>query len=127
MGGGGSQSVGVRWGPQGGVERAVGRGERAAAEHCALQQAGTQWPHYHTGWQGLERDRDEKGREKHNKQNKGKMAVIPAGPSRTQTRRAFPDTKAEDFKVCNVTVIFTLIKIVRTSALGSFPLARIVI
>lgn len=28
-----------------------GEGTRAAAEHCSLRQAGTQWPNYHTGWQ----------------------------------------------------------------------------
>lgn len=28
-----------------------GEGMRAAAEHCSLRQAGTQWPNYHTGWQ----------------------------------------------------------------------------
>lgn len=34
-------------------ESAVGseEGTRAAAEHCSLRQAGTQWPNYHTGWQ----------------------------------------------------------------------------
>lgn len=43
----GSQSVGdLQGGRRGGV--------RAAAERCTLQQAGTQWPHYHTGWQGLQ-------------------------------------------------------------------------
>lgn len=46
----GCQSVGIR------REAASERegGVRAAAEHCTLQQAGTQWPHYHTGWQGQE-------------------------------------------------------------------------
>lgn len=46
----GSQSVGIR-------REAESEGEggvRAAAGHCTLQQAGTQWPHYHTGWQGLQ-------------------------------------------------------------------------
>lgn len=29
-------------------------GVRSAAEGCSLQQAGTQWPHFHTAWQGLQ-------------------------------------------------------------------------
>lgn len=48
----GSQSVGIR--REAASERAGWGWVRAAAEHCSLQQAGTQWPHYHTGWQGLQ-------------------------------------------------------------------------
>lgn len=54
LGWGGGQSVGVR--REVGSEReAGGGGARAAAEPGSLRQAGTQWPHYHTGWQGLRR------------------------------------------------------------------------
>lgn len=112
----------VRGGPQGGVERAVGQGEGC----CGALRSAAGRHSVATLSHRLAGPRTQPRRER-TKKKKRKMAVIPAGPSRTQTRRAFPDTKAEDFKVCNVTVIFTLIKIVRMSALGSFPLARIII
>lgn len=35
---------------------------RAAAEPNTPQQAGTQRPHYHTGWQGLRQDEKDKER-----------------------------------------------------------------
>lgn len=43
----------------GAIER-EGDGVRAAAEHRARQQAGTQWPHFHTGWQSLQDKEEQK-------------------------------------------------------------------
>lgn len=56
---------------QGGSERAKREGGvRAAAEHGTLQQAGTQWPHYHTGWQGLRYEEDKKNKNKTKKDDR---------------------------------------------------------
>lgn len=91
-----------------------GEGMRAAAEHCSLRQAGTQWPNYHTGWQagrqagvggwggGVRVRASNPAETKKNKsQIKGhiKMATLPAGVRQRGCKRS---------KVCNGTVIFTL-------------------
>lgn len=102
-------------GPQGGSERAwemEGGGEGCCSTALCSRQALSG----HTITQV--------GRTSNNKNNPkagvGVGAILPAEPSRTWTRRVFPDTKDKDFKSCNVTVISTLIA-EGWSSLRSFP------
>jgi len=69
----GSQSVG-RQRAKGG-----GGGARPAAEHCTLQQTGTQWPLDHTGWQGLQskEDGNDEEEKKRGKRGTKKRAILP--------------------------------------------------